>query len=286
MIRSTLTDAVREWFPALLALLLIGCSGGDGGMTSTPTGPPSAAAEIIVVGKMVAAPTAKSAAGTIATGNAVPLAEGDPIVVTVQGTPSITTSVGADGSFTLRGLPAGSFTLVFTQGGTEIGTLTFREVNPNQQITINIQVVSGEVVLVNEDRRGIGHTGIELEGLVENVVTLNLTGDSTLVIAGRTVIARPGVTAIRKGGTAKTVADLTVGTRVHVKGALVENSTDILAYQIIIQETTPPPGGGGAERTMTICHIPPGRPSNRQTITIGESAWPAHQGHGDTEGPC
>lgn len=38
--------------------------------------------------------------------------------------------------------------------------------------------------------------------------------------------------------------------------------------------TSTPPSG-----EMTICHIPPGNYDARHTITIGASAWPAHQGH-------
>lgn len=37
---------------------------------------------------------------------------------------------------------------------------------------------------------------------------------------------------------------------------------------------------------ITICHIPPGNPSNAHTITISTSAWPAHQAHGDYIGSC
>ena len=37
---------------------------------------------------------------------------------------------------------------------------------------------------------------------------------------------------------------------------------------------------------MTICHVPPGNPSGRHTITVGEAAWPAHRNHGDQRGPC
>lgn len=37
---------------------------------------------------------------------------------------------------------------------------------------------------------------------------------------------------------------------------------------------------------ITICHIPPGNPSNPQTITISVNAWPAHQAHGDYVGTC
>jgi len=38
--------------------------------------------------------------------------------------------------------------------------------------------------------------------------------------------------------------------------------------------------------SITICHIPPGNPGNAHTITIDVAAWPAHQAHGDYQGPC
>jgi hypothetical protein len=37
---------------------------------------------------------------------------------------------------------------------------------------------------------------------------------------------------------------------------------------------------------VTICHIPPGNPSNLHTITVGCPAWPAHEAHGDYLGAC
>lgn len=37
---------------------------------------------------------------------------------------------------------------------------------------------------------------------------------------------------------------------------------------------------------ITICHIPPGNRSARHTISVSESAWQAHQGHGDHRGTC
>jgi large repetitive protein len=40
------------------------------------------------------------------------------------------------------------------------------------------------------------------------------------------------------------------------------------------------------EKEISICHYPPGNRNNPQTITIAESAWPAHQAHGDTQGAC
>ena len=268
--RTTRTNPAFAWIlAALAALLLAGCGGGGGGST---------AAEVkntLVVGKLVA----QKAAGMRT------LAEDDPIEVYVEEDPNIRTTVGADLTFTLRGLPAGSITLVFVQGETEIGRLRFDEVAANQQITISVQLVADEVVLVDEDRRGIGHAGVELQGLVQNVVVLDPAADSRFVIAGREVVARPGVTAIREGNTRKTVNDVTVGRQVHVKATTVADATWLLAFEIKLQD--PAAGAGsGEEAKMTICHIPPGNPSKAKTLSIGTSAWPAHQAHGDKEGAC
>lgn len=41
-----------------------------------------------------------------------------------------------------------------------------------------------------------------------------------------------------------------------------------------------------SEKKMVICHYPPGNKKNSQQLTIPESAWAAHQKHGDTIGPC
>ena len=37
---------------------------------------------------------------------------------------------------------------------------------------------------------------------------------------------------------------------------------------------------------VTICHTPPGKPDNKQTITVAVSAWKAHAKHGDQLGAC
>jgi hypothetical protein len=139
------------------AMTLASCGGGGGGAMDN-----GAEKSAVVVGSFAAS---KSAATSVA---AVPTAAGDPITVSVLSDPSISTTVGADGTFTLRGLPSGSFTLVFKQGSTEIGRLDFSSVLPNQQLTITIQLVSNEVVLVDEARTGIGNAGVQLEGPIQN----------------------------------------------------------------------------------------------------------------------
>ncbi|GHG87944.1 hypothetical protein [Comamonas sp. JC664] len=37
---------------------------------------------------------------------------------------------------------------------------------------------------------------------------------------------------------------------------------------------------------ITLCHYPPGNPANAHTLSVGAAAWPAHERHGDTLGPC
>ena len=210
----------------------------------------------------------------------------DAITVTVLENPAITTTVGEDGSFTLRGLPEGGFTLVFTSaGGATLGTLSFAAVKPNQEITITVQVTGSGLVLLEERRNGIGNGDLEIEGLVEQVVTLSTTGDSTFLIKGYTVVARPGQTTIREGNRARTVEDVTVGRRVHVKGVWLEPgsspvsaSQPVLAYEIKLQG--PEGDEDAAGQKITICH------KKKNTITISVDAWPAHQAHGDTMGAC
>lgn len=43
---------------------------------------------------------------------------------------------------------------------------------------------------------------------------------------------------------------------------------------------------GTETNTVTICHIPPGNPTAKKTITISQSALKAHQKHGDFVGQC
>jgi hypothetical protein len=40
------------------------------------------------------------------------------------------------------------------------------------------------------------------------------------------------------------------------------------------------------KKKVTICHVPPGNPSNAHTIRVGASAVDAHLAHGDTLGKC
>jgi hypothetical protein len=39
-------------------------------------------------------------------------------------------------------------------------------------------------------------------------------------------------------------------------------------------------------KKTTVCHIPPGNPSNEHTICVGNASVPAHLAHGDLLGSC
>ncbi|MEO5761998.1 MAG: carboxypeptidase-like regulatory domain-containing protein [Vicinamibacteria bacterium] len=231
---------------SVAALVLTACGGGS-------LSGPSATGGVVVNGSVIGA--AGSSAATAAnfgfSSQSVTMASSvGTVTVSVQGQPSITTTVSADGSFTLRGLPSGSFTLVFSRDGTQLGTLSFGSVMPNQEVTITVSVTATTVALVQEQRTGVGHGDLEIEGLIAQVVTLNASGDSRFIIDQKTVVVRPGQTAIREGDAARQLTDLTVGRRVHVKGTYLpmEGSVQpLLATEIVLQGSV----AGGPSPTPT-----------------------------------
>jgi hypothetical protein len=206
------------------------------------------------------------------------------ITVTVEEEPEISASVDSRGQFVLRGLPDGSFTIVFeTVEGTELGTLTFDSVLPNQELTISVEFTDGAVVLVEESRNGIGHADLEIQGTIEEAPqACDEDADNLFVIAGYGVVTRPLVTAVRQDNTALSVCDLVVGDQVHVKGAWMEleESQDSADQQVLAHEIKLQDGEDLDGEKITICH------KGKNTITISVDAWPAHMAHGDTEGAC
>ncbi len=168
----------------------------------------------------------------------------------------MTATIGATDASRCAACPRRSFTLIFLSDGTEIGRLAFDEVKPNQALTVTVSVVGSSVILVEQRRNGMGHGDLEIEGRVEQILVVNPAGDSRFVIDGRTVIARPGQTAIREGNRARVVGEIELGRQVHVKGvwldAVSPNGQEVLAWEIKLQgaaapapapNPTPAPGG-------------------------------------------
>lgn len=258
----------------LLAVLasvsfLAACGGG----TSSPSEEGVSIQGTVVGSGVASASSVRTSSGAAAT-----------ITVTVAENPAITATVGADGRFSLRGLPPGGFTLVFSSNGVPLGSIPFAEVKPNQEITLTIRIDGSTVVVVEERRNGIGHGDTEIEGRVDSVVSLNPSGDSVFVIDGHTVVARPGQTAIREGNRSRTVNDVTVGRQVHVKGVFLPSSSagaqGVLAEEIKLQggdnggsDPTPPRGSCAAGSNAEVEGLITGKGGSSVTVT--------QQGKGD-----
>jgi len=205
------------------------------------------------------------------------------ITVTVEEYPEITTEVDSEGEFVLRGLPEGSFTLLFTDAsGADLGSLTFEAVLPNQELIVSVEIVSGAVMLVEEQRNGIGHAALEIQGSIDQVPDgPDLNGDYLFTIAGYQVVVRLGTTAIREDNTRLEWDELAVGDQVHVKGLWLVLASgvhpadqQVLAHEIKLQD-----GDADGEK-VTICH------KGKNTLSVGASAVAAHLAHGDSLGSC
>jgi len=237
------------------ALLLVSCGGGD------PLGPWASNGGITLRGTVLGSAGAASGAGV----RALAAAAG-PLIVSVQGNSAISSPVDSDGQFTLRGLPEGRVILVFTRDGGTVGTLPLDNVRAGQEITITVTVTPTGVALVDDRRNGIGHGDLEIEGRVDQVLVLSTIGESRFRIDGRTVVVRPGQTAIREGNSSRGVGDLTMGRRVHVKGTylpLEGTLQPVLALEIKLQDSNNGNGPGNGNGPNSSCTINGGRVGDR-----------------------
>jgi hypothetical protein len=205
----------------LALLAFIGCGG------SSPTSPSISAPQqhgTVLTG------TFTTGAGRAFSQTAYALNTYTGLTVYVLEDPTIQTNVSSNGTFTLRGLPEGEFTLVFAKEEDTLSTHDFEGVLPNSEITIVLEMApGGGVRILSQKRTGIGHGDIEIEGTVDSVTP----EQGELVVNGYTVVTQPLVTAIREGNRSRTLEDIRAGNRVHVKG---EGQGDhILAHEIKLQ---------------------------------------------------
>lgn len=231
---------------ALLTVLLplVGCGG-----SSNPASPSGAGVVLngVVIGSEVAS---SSSAEVSAQANS-----GRRITVTVEGNPSLSTTVSANGTFVLEGLPAGSFTLVFSMNGTVIGTITITGVGDQVEVHIVVQVTSTTVILVNVDMSDNkadgdktclisgGRSGekIELEGDVApggtppTAFKMDVNGNRASKLVDVSATAASFVCNGDKNGSASTCqATVKAGAQVHVRGTLMSCTLD--AAQVVATE--------------------------------------------------
>jgi hypothetical protein len=132
---------------SLLVMLTLGTFACDSDTTSpSPVAGPSQGVELTG--------TVTSPGGQASELVALPQRDFSGMTVKVKGA-GMSAEVDANGLFTLQGLPEGRFTLRFIdEDDKRIGDLTFRNVSPDQQITIMVQVSGNGVTLLEERRNG------------------------------------------------------------------------------------------------------------------------------------
>jgi hypothetical protein len=181
------------------------------------------------------------------------------ITVRVDGT-TLSVDVNANGTFELKGIPSGTFTLVFLADGVEVGRVVVNAAE-GSEVKIVVQVNAGVLVVVEITvesttpgtspatsgcvvNGGTLGQGIELEGNVSS-------GSSTafkLAANGRSSVpvdVNASSASFRCIGSAKTTSDaecrasVKTGAKVHVRGTLMtctSSKAEVTAIEVKVQK--------------------------------------------------
>ena len=230
---------------AAAALALVAC--GDGNPAS-----PSGTGNVVVRGVLLGEGAAftSSSAGEASS-------NGGPITVMVEDTP-ISVTISGNGTFKLEGLPPGTFTLVFLQGGEEIGHITITAPE-GAQVKVLVKKKGSIIVLieleVDDDDENTSKTcvinggrvgdRVELEGEVSSgggtSFEMEVNGNRA---SGPVTVDAFGASFKCNG---KTGGDNCKGAvqpraKVHVRGMLTScavNDTLVKASEVKVQKAAP-----------------------------------------------
>lgn len=154
------------------------------------------------------------------------------IDVRVVGTGMVTT-LDASGRFSFVGVPESGATLHFTRNDGVDATYQMNGVEREAEIVLSKRQAS------KSRRRGVGHPGAEIEGIIQTA------GETSITVLGGNgteyVIALTETTVIRHGNQILTWEDLGEGDRVHVKATLGEDGS-LTAVEVKLQN-----GNGNGE---------------------------------------
>jgi hypothetical protein len=150
---------------AILGLVLSGCG-------SSPTSPSSVNSGVNLHGLSMG----QGAASTSSAGSYRAMSTSSSITVTVQGT-SLSTTISGNGTFELEGLPAGTFTLVFTSNGVTLGTITITSVPTQAEINLVVQITT-TVIMVKVEINGTDETDNETNGTKTCLIDGGTVGSS------------------------------------------------------------------------------------------------------------
>lgn len=199
--------ALKLWIATIAALSAVGCSETESTITGS-YGESAISGQVVTVGDLAG----QSAAG---------------IEVRARGT-GITVVTDSTGKFRIFGVPAETTELSF-QRGEEVSA------------SVDVHPAEGDVLVQlsrrsasKSRRRGVGHPGTEIEGIVKSI-----SATSIVVTDARSKQDLDSEvnekTIIRKGNRTLTVEDIKVGDRVHVKALHVDGKR--VAVEIKLQSS-------------------------------------------------
>jgi hypothetical protein len=188
--------------------------------------------------------------------------------------------------------------VVVVLNNTPITDFTFS--NGNVSFSVALTVGLNTIIITGTNDGGTDSKTISITRQTQPAPTVTITSPTANPYTSPT--ANITVTGI--------VANVADASEINVKadGNVVpftyDATTDVLSFNFVLQGNTRfavtaanAYGRGSknivvnytgpiAEPEIIICHKPPGNPTNTQELTIPQSAWPAHQAHGDDLGPC
>lgn len=237
-----MSPRVRLSCAVLLAVVAAACGGGS---PSSPSGSGAVAVQGVVLG------SASGVGGVNALSNDRVSAGGNQVTVTVQGT-GITTTVSANGTFELEGVPGGTFTLLFQKNGVQVGSVAVTA-GAGSEVKIVVQIQNTTMVVVELEVQaaspspspsaspgaspspgtcGIegGKVGrsIELEGKVVSgafaAFTMSVHGERSTTSVDVNASAASFKCDGKKDGDATCKASVKAGAQVHVRGTLMSCS--------------------------------------------------------------
>ncbi len=234
------------WLTAVVAAVVAGGCGGE-----SPTAP-SAAGGVVVQG-VVLGDGASVAAADARTSTS----RARKVTVRVDGT-TLTVDVSANGTFEFKGIPSGTFTLVFLADGVEIGRVVVTA-EDGSEVKIVVQVKAAELVVVEikvespEPKDATGSSscvvnggkagaGIELEGNVTSGTSarfeLAASGRSSVPVVVNASSATFGcIGSAKTPSEAECKASFKPGAKVHVRGTLMSCTTaEVTAIEVKVQK--------------------------------------------------
>jgi hypothetical protein len=243
----------RVWL-ARVAVAAVVVAAGCGG--NSPSSPSAGGNGVVVQGVMLG----DGAAVVASSGSHPSSAKTQKVTVKVEGT-TLTADVSANGTFELKGIPSGTFTLIFMSDGVEIGRIVVTA-EDGSEVKIVVQVKDSILVVIEikvESPEPVGSPspatciisggkvgqGIELEGDVSSgtsaafKMAVNGERASDLVTVNASSAAFKCIGGAKAETDAECKLAVTSGAKVHVRGTLMSCTTadaQVTATEVKVQK--------------------------------------------------